>query len=90
MNADDIHQIAVPLGGDRMDTYSVGQTFKAGAMAGFTVAKILRDENNFHKFGQVRYIVCVSKDGGDEQIWKTYEGPIPIYATYKVNTNQIK
>ena len=84
MNSDEIHSISIPMGALTF-TWRVGQEVKLDGTPGVMVSKIIRDENNFFQFGVIRYIVCVRKPGSEDDIvWKTYEGPIPVTATYKI------
>jgi len=75
-----IHSIKINEG-DVIMTYAVGGEFMNKAIK---ICEIIRDENNYHFFGKIRYLIYVKKKGDKEIFcWKTlFNDPIAI--THKI------
>ena len=70
-----IRKLTVGINPKDAEVFVVGQTRSFGKIGRGTIASIVRDENNFYFFGQVRYTVYVKIDGSDELFdWRHFEG----------------
>ena len=56
---------------------SLNQIFKLKGNDEIKVVEIIRDENNYFRFGVVRYVVYASLNGSAPYAWKYYEG-VPV------------
>lgn len=73
-----IHSLAIGADWKNAFTLTVGKVVN-----GLTISTIVRDENNFYFFGNVRYVVYVKNKDGVECIWRTYEN-MPAAVTYEI------
>ncbi len=65
--------------------YRMNQTIRLGNEI-FTISNIERDENNFHLFGNLRYIIYVVRPNTkEEKIWKIIEN-MPLTLTFDFNS----
>lgn len=64
-------------------SFSIGQEIqKVGS--GNKISLILEDENNYHRFGVVRYWIFFKTEKGEEVLWKSFSG-VSVTIEYDIN-----
>lgn len=67
-------------------TFRVGQSVPIGDSR-VEISKIIRDENNYHYFGTIIYIIYAKNSGDEEYIWRYVENQ-PVSIVCKVPESQ--
>ena len=78
-----IYSIGIGNNPKDLMTWAVGKQWQTPDGNTVVIDEILRDENNFFFFGNLRYLVYVKNKDGDRILWRSYEN-CPITVTYNI------